>query len=111
MLAVNSACRSPRRLIHLIEYKAVLAQRRLFTLLKGRDELLRRQIHAVREVSPARTVRRRPCYMCRRTSAPLCRYIRVVPSNCARVRQLPLIFPTHHPLGTRQHGNIKPSEV
>jgi hypothetical protein len=77
MLAVNSACRSPRRLIHLIEYKAVLAQRRLFTLLKGRDELLRRQIHAVREVSPARTVRRRPCYMCRRTSAPLCRYIRV----------------------------------
>ena len=29
----------------------------------------------------------------------------------ARVRQLPLIFPTHHPLGTRQHGNIKPSVV
>eukprot|EP01049_Picozoa_sp_SAG25_P001559 SAG25_NODE_71_length_17290_cov_41.467861_8_plen_45_part_00 len=22
-----------------------------------------------------------------------------------------LFFPTHHPLGTRQHGNIKPSEV
>ena len=22
-----------------------------------------------------------------------------------------LFFPTHHPLGIRQHGNIKPSEV
>ena len=29
----------------------------------------------------------------------------------ARVRQLPLILPTHHPLGTRQHVNIKPSVV
>jgi hypothetical protein len=29
----------------------------------------------------------------------------------ARVRQLPHIFPTHHPLGTRQHGNTKPSVV
>jgi hypothetical protein len=25
--------------------------------------------------------------------------------------ELFLFFPTHHPLGTRQHGNIKPSEV
>ena len=29
----------------------------------------------------------------------------------ARARQLPLILPTHHPLGTRQHVNIKPSVV